>query len=141
MSYNKVMSFAAYIYFMTNHENTVLYIGVTNNLPRRVAQHKAGITETGKSFTARYHCKKLVYYECGTSITDAIEREKQLKNWKRAWKEKLVCDFNPGWNDLSSSIGVSQELVNKVAAASRNKQSSRRNKAADATKQTDVESL
>jgi len=103
----------AYIYFMTNRANTTLYIGVTHDLVRRVAEHKAGINQ---SFTARYKCKKLVYYEHGESILSAIKREKQLKSWKRVWKDELVSGFNPTWQDLSGVIGVTPELVEDIAA-------------------------
>ena len=63
----------------------------TNNIIRRIAEHKAKIN---KGFTYKYNCDKLVYYETYPSVTDAIAREKQLKNWKRKWKNKLINDFN-----------------------------------------------
>lgn len=96
---------------MANQHNNVLYIGVTNNLSRRVAEHKAKVV---KGFTYKYNCDKLVYYEAFDLITDAISREKQLKNWKREWKNKLVNDENAEWNDLSESVGVDDELINIV---------------------------
>jgi len=104
---------AAYIYFMTNEVETVLYIGVTSNLIRRIAEHKADVSH---GFTRTYNCKKLVYYEHGTSIADALQREKQLKRWKRVWKNELVNEFNPSWTDLSHNIGVTSELVAQIAA-------------------------
>jgi putative endonuclease len=70
----------------------VLYIGVTNDIVRRIAEHKAKIN---KGFTCKYNCEKLVYYEIFTLLTDAVSRENQLKNWKREWKNKLINDFNP----------------------------------------------
>ncbi|MCF8361576.1 MAG: GIY-YIG nuclease family protein [Prolixibacteraceae bacterium] len=98
----------AYIYFLTNQHNNILYTGVTNNLARRIAEHKAKIN---KGFTYKYNCDKLVYFESLSSITDAIKREKQLKNWKRAWKDALVNEENAAWKDLSEEIGVDEELV------------------------------
>jgi putative endonuclease len=101
----------AYIYFLTNKYNNVLYIGVTNDIIRRVAEHKAKIN---KGFTYKYNCEKLVYYEQFKMMTDAITREKQLKNWKREWKNKLVNDFNPEWNDLSEEIGIDKEFIEAI---------------------------
>jgi putative endonuclease len=101
----------AYIYFLTNRYNNVLYIGVTNNLVRRIAEHKAKIN---KGFASKYNCDKLVYYEEFNLMTDAIAREKQLKNWKREWKNKLVNDFNSQWKDLSDEIGVDNEYVDAI---------------------------
>jgi putative endonuclease len=101
----------AYIYFLTNGHNNVLYIGVTNDIVRRVAEHKAKIN---KGFTYKYNCDRLVYYECYTLMTDAIAREKQLKNWKREWKNKLINDDNPEWRDLSEEIGVDDEMIEAV---------------------------
>jgi len=102
------MSRTGFIYFMSNAYNNVLYIGVTNNLTRRVAEHKAKIN---KGFTYKYNCDKLVYYEVFDSIVDAIAREKQLKNWKREWKNELVVKQNEGWEDLSDSVGVTEEMI------------------------------
>jgi len=84
---------------MTNAHNTVLYIGVTSNLEKRVWEHKNG-NDKG-SFAYRYNCNKLVYYEMFGDIRHAIAREKQLKNWKRAWKNALVVNENPNWIDLN----------------------------------------
>ena len=88
----------SYVYFMSNSHNTVIYIGVTSNLEKRVWEHKNGINKT--SFTFTHNCNKLVYYEIFGDITYAIEREKQLKNWKRAWKEALIAKENPNWDDI-----------------------------------------
>ena len=101
----------SYTYFLSNTLNNVLYIGVTNDIVRRIAEHKAKIN---KGFTYKYNCEKLVYYERFMLMTDAISREKQLKNWKREWKDKLVSDFNPEWNDLSEEIGITNELIEGV---------------------------
>jgi putative endonuclease len=87
-----------FVYIMTNHYNTTLYIGVTNDLVRRTLEHKE--TFYSASFTARYNCCKLVYYEEFHRITDAIKREKQLKKWRRKWKEELISKQNPEWVDL-----------------------------------------
>ena len=91
------------MYFMTNKHNTTLYIGVTRNLEKRVWKHKEGIAEY--NFTKKYKCNKLVYYEVFGDIRYAIAREKQLKNWKREWKNKLVEKENPEWNELSINSG------------------------------------
>jgi putative endonuclease len=90
-----------YIYILASKTNSTLYIGVTNNLTRRVHEHKEGINE---GFTKRYNVHKLVYYECFQSITDAITREKQMKKWNRAWKDELICNFNSDWKDLFEEI-------------------------------------
>ena len=105
------MSQTAYIYIMSNAHHTVLYIGVTNDLMRRVAEHKA---KTHKGFTGKYNVDKLVYFEATEVMADAIAREKQLKNWKRAWKDELIATTNPSWMDLSESIGVTQEYIEAV---------------------------
>lgn len=85
------------VYFMTNKSNSVLYVGVTNNLFRRVFEHKEKIN---KGFTKRYNVDELVYYEVYDNIELAIAREKQIKNWKREWKNALVEKDNPQWDDL-----------------------------------------
>jgi putative endonuclease len=88
---------AGYIYFMSNRKNGVIYIGVTSNLAQRVDQHKQGITD---GFTKQYSVVKLVYIETYNEIEQAIQREKQLKNWQRGWKIKLIEEQNPEWDDL-----------------------------------------
>ncbi|MCF8262286.1 MAG: GIY-YIG nuclease family protein [Melioribacteraceae bacterium] len=85
-----------YVYIITNYSKT-LYIGVTNNLERRIIEHKKGLIE---GFSKKYNCKKLVYFEFTESIEDAIRREKQLKNWHRQWKINLIEKMNPNWDDL-----------------------------------------
>ena len=85
---------------MTNHSKT-LYVGVTSNLPKRVAEHKQGLVE---GFTKKYCIKKLVYYEGTGDINSAIAREKQLKGWLRNKKVNLIDSFNPGWKDLYYDI-------------------------------------
>ena len=90
-----------YVYIMTNKIHTVLYTGVTNNLMRRVEEHKNGINEN--SFTTKYHVNKLVYYEETNSVKSAIEREKQIKAGTRKRKIELINSFNPKWDDLSEN--------------------------------------
>jgi len=87
-----------YVYILTNKSNRVLYIGVTNNLQRRMYEHQRDLVE---GFAKRYNLKKLVYYEVTSSIKEAIAREKQLKNWHRQWKINLINQSNPCWRDLS----------------------------------------
>lgn len=90
-----------YIYIMTNHTNTVLYTGVTNDLIRRVYEHKQ---ETTPGFTKRYHVTKLVYYEACQDVTAAIAREKQIKGGPRQAKLNLIEAANPQWQDLYLSM-------------------------------------
>lgn len=90
------------VYILTNKNHTVLYIGVTSNLPGRIYQHQNEVTE---GFSFRYKLHKLVYYETCESISSAIAREKQLKKWNRAWKERLIAEKNPSWRDLSEEWG------------------------------------
>ena len=92
-----------YVYILTNQYNTVLYVGVTNNLVRRIYEHKHEVMD---GFTKRYKLHKLVYYDQGKDVTWAIKKEKELKNWHRAWKDKLISEQNPSWKDLSSEIGL-----------------------------------
>jgi putative endonuclease len=86
------------VYFMTNKNNTVIYVGATSDLLKRVYQHK---TKTYKGFTAKYNCDKLIYFEEFDAINLAIAREKQLKSGNRKRKERLINAENPEWNDLS----------------------------------------
>ena len=88
---------------MTNHLNTVLYTGVTNNLKRRVIEHQAG---KGGWFTGKYHIAKLVFFECGHDINTAISREKQIKAGSRQKKVDLVNEMNPDWRDLYEEFFV-----------------------------------
>jgi len=82
---------------MTNANNTVLYTGVTNDIQRRVLEHRSG---KGSKFTSNYRINKLVYFECGTDINIAIHREKQIKAGSRIKKIDLINSLNPEWNDL-----------------------------------------
>lgn len=88
-----------YVYIMTNKHQGVIYIGVTNNLLERVKEHKLKVYPN--SFTAKYNCDKLVYFEEWNDGFDASKRENQFKKWKRAWKIKLIEDMNPSWMDIS----------------------------------------
>ena len=86
-----------FVYILTNQFNRVLYTGVTNDLERRLYEHRSG---TVPGFTSQYRCHKLVYLEETPSICSAIEREKQIKSWRRAKKVALIDQHNPGWGDL-----------------------------------------
>ena len=90
-----------YTYIITNISNTVLYIGVTSNLQRRIYEHKNKLIE---GFSKRYNLSKLVYYEVTQEISLAIKREKFLKSKTRKYKIKLIEEFNPEWKDLYDSI-------------------------------------
>ena len=87
-----------YIYIMASKKDGTLYIGVTNDLERRVLEHKSDILE---GFTKKYAVHNLVYYEVSSDINSAIGREKQLKGWKREWKIDLIEKDNTEWRDLS----------------------------------------
>lgn len=89
---------AYYVYVVSSLLGTI-YIGVTNNLQRRIYEHKQHLV---KGFTDLYNCTQLVYYEEYNNVNDAIAREKQLKGWKRSKKEALIRKVNPGWEDLSN---------------------------------------
>ena len=90
-----------YVYIMSNKNRTTFYIGVTNDIARRVAEHKEG---SGSKFTAKYKLHDLVYFEVIYDIEQAIRREKQLKNWHREWKLNLIKELNPEMKDLSEMI-------------------------------------
>jgi putative endonuclease len=90
-----------YVYILASKHNGALYIGVTNDLIRRVHEHKEGIIE---GFTKKYRVHMLVYYECGESIESAITREKQMKKWKREWKIRRILEMNPEWKDLYEEL-------------------------------------
>ena len=90
-----------YVYIITNRKCGTLYIGVTNDLVRRIYEHKNKIF---KGFSCRYELDKLVYYEYFDDIESAILREKKLKKWRRIWKIKLIEKDNPEWNDLYDNL-------------------------------------
>lgn len=87
-----------YVYIMSNKSHNVFYIGVTNNIRRRVFEHKSG---EGSVFTSKYNLTFLLYYEKSGDINQAIKREKQLKNWHRGWKINLIKELNPEMEDLA----------------------------------------
>ena len=88
----------SFVYILTNLTQSTLYIGVTNDLLRRMIEHRNG---TNDGFAKKYNLKYLVYFERGDDIREAIYREKQMKKWNRAWKERLVNETNAEWKDLS----------------------------------------
>ena len=92
---------AYYVYFMTNRPDGTIYVGVTNDLVRRVYQHR---TKEVPGFTARYNLEKLVYFETHETAAGAIQREKTIKHWVRAWKVALIEQDNPDWRDLFEEI-------------------------------------
>jgi putative endonuclease len=90
-----------YFVYIVGNSRPTLYIGVTENLVKRVYEHREGLA---KSFTSKYFLKKLLYFEVFQDIKEAIKREKQLKHWNRAWKLKLVREKNPNLEDLYEEI-------------------------------------
>ena len=87
-----------YVYILTNKNRTVLYVGFTNNLTRRIKQHRA---KSNPGFSGRYNVHNLVYFETIQNANNAIKREKQIKHWNRQWKVNLINDMNPNWEDLT----------------------------------------
>ncbi len=87
-----------FVYLLTNRPNGVLYIGATNDLVRRVEQHRSGAVS---SFTKKYQCHRLVWFERFENVHDARAVERRMKAWKRAWKVELIEKDNPGWADLA----------------------------------------
>ncbi|MFH1620756.1 MAG: GIY-YIG nuclease family protein [Patescibacteria group bacterium] len=90
-----------FIYILTNRQKSVLYIGVTNNLERRLYEHRMKVIP---GFSEKYQTVKLVYYEATEDVASAVAREKQLKRWSRKKKEWLIETLNPRWNDLSEEF-------------------------------------
>jgi putative endonuclease len=90
-----------YVYLLASGKHRTLYLGVTNDLVRRIYEHK---TKTVRGFTARYDVNRLVWFECYDDPATAIAREKELKKWRRDWKIALIEDANPDWDDLYNSI-------------------------------------
>ena len=88
-----------YVYILANKTNSVLYVGVTNNLERRIYEHKNKLLP---GFTEKYNVSKLVWYEECSDVKAAIQREKNLKKWKRSWKNALIEKENPDYKDLCS---------------------------------------
>ena len=87
-----------YVYLLTNWNNQVMYVGVTNDLERRIYEHKNKLVD---GFTKKYNVEKLVYFETARDVLAAIEREKQIKKWRREKKNQLAIEMNPEWKDLS----------------------------------------
>ena len=90
-----------YVYLLTSKNNRVIYVGVTNDLKRRVYDHK---TKVVKGFTEKYIVNKLVYYGQTSDVITALSREKEIKKWRREKKNALVAQLNPRWNDLSNAV-------------------------------------
>jgi putative endonuclease len=90
-----------WVYFMTNERNGTLYVGVTSVLPKRAYEHREGLVD---GFTKQYGLKRLVYYERHDTIQAAIQREKNIKHWPRAWKVRLIHAMNPEWDDLYDTL-------------------------------------
>ncbi len=86
-----------FVYILTNNKNKILYVGVTNNLKRRIYEHKKGLVE---GFTKRYSLHKLVYFEQTTDVYSVILREKQIKKWTRNKKNTLINELNPNWEEI-----------------------------------------
>jgi len=95
------MSKDYYVYILTNYNETSFYIGVTNNIIRRVAEHKQNFVA---GHTQKYNLTKLVYFEITSTVEEAIKREKKLKNWHREWKINLIKRFNPEFKDLYDDL-------------------------------------
>tara|TARA_B100000949_G_scaffold129334_1_gene114027 strand:- start:975 stop:1268 length:294 start_codon:yes stop_codon:yes gene_type:complete len=92
------------VYILTNEYRTTLYIGVTNNIQRRLDQHHCDSQNAKKSFAGKYNCIYLVYYEVYDNPETAIAREKELKKWRREKKNDLILDFNPSWKTLNNEV-------------------------------------
>ena len=90
-----------WVYIMTNRANGTLYTGVTSDLSRRVWEHREALHE---GFTKRYGLNRLVYYTWFEDIRDAIQRERNMKHWKRGWKVKVILEMNPDWDDLYEAL-------------------------------------
>jgi putative endonuclease len=88
-----------FVYMLSNKYHSVLYIGFTNNIRRRVYEHKRKLVD---GFTSKYNCNNLVWYEVFTDVNLAIARENHLKTWQRAWKNNLIEKHNPDWHDLAA---------------------------------------
>jgi putative endonuclease len=96
--------YKGYVYIVTNKNKTVLYVGVTNNLPRRLGEHYKYSQHNSKSFTGRYNCYYLLYYEGYENMIEAIKREKEIKKWRREKKVRLIESLNPDWEFLNNTV-------------------------------------
>ena len=92
---------AYYVYLLANWNNKVMYVGISNNLERRIYEHKEKVV---KGFTEKYNVNKLVYFEQTSDIVEALNREKEIKKWRREKKNRLVVNTNPLWRDLSEDF-------------------------------------
>ena len=92
-----------YVYIISNKTKSVLYTGVTNNLPQRIIEHYLS-RGNPKTFAGRYNCNLLLYHESFTYINDAIAREKEIKKWPRQKKDFLISEFNPNWESLNQEL-------------------------------------
>jgi len=90
-----------YLYILASRPGGAIYVGVTNDLVRRVSEHRSGLIE---GHTKRYHIHQLVHFEVFSTARDAIQREKNIKHWPRAWKTRLIARTNPSWRDLFDEI-------------------------------------
>ena len=97
------MAVCFFVYILANRPRGVLYVGVTNDIARRIWEHKARVAP---GFTSKYGVTRLVYYEEYASVLEARARERSLKKWRRAWKFELVEKVNPKWNDLAADLSV-----------------------------------
>lgn len=88
-----------WVYILANKYNNVVYVGMTNDLPRRVLEHKTGKYST--AFTLRYNITKLVWHEERNDLQDTLLHEKRMKRWRRPWKDAMIAKMNPEWKDLS----------------------------------------
>lgn len=104
------MSKKYYTYILTHERNHIFYVGVTNNIERRMSEHKVS---TFGTHVGRYNIKKLVYFETHSDIRVAIRREKTIKKWKRSWKINIITEMNPEWINLSMDWDFSKYTKNK----------------------------
>ncbi|PRY89782.1 GIY-YIG nuclease family protein [Mongoliibacter ruber] len=91
-----------FVYILTNFAKTVLYVGMTNNLSKRLAEHNEKLNP--ESFTSKYNCCHLVHWESYQYVREAIAREKEIKKWRRSKKEALIAEYNPGWKFLNEEV-------------------------------------
>jgi putative endonuclease len=104
----QVLSMAEYyVYFLASRPGGAIYIGVTNDLIRRVYEHRTGAV---KGHTSRYKIHRLIYFESYGDVRDALQREKNIKHWPRVWKTRLILEKNPDWHDLFEEIASSGAL-------------------------------
>lgn len=98
------MLYTYFVYITTNENRTTLYIGITNNIQKRLSQHYFDSQNAKKSFAGKYNCYYLLYYEGFEDVGTAIQREKELKKWRREKKDKLIASFNPDWEFLNHQV-------------------------------------